>query len=214
MRPPLRRYFDALLRHYGPRHWWPGDTPFEVMVGAVLAQNTAWRNAEKAIANLKALGLLDPRRLLELEPEALARAIRPAGTFNVKARRLRSLLEWFVGRHGADPERLKKVPLPRLREELLGVEGVGPETADSILLYALGLPTFVVDAYTHRVLARHALAPEETTYDDLKELFERALPADPRLYNEFHALIVSVGKDFCRPKARCERCPLKKFLPR
>ncbi len=210
---PLRKYYGALRRRYGPQHWWPADTPFEVMVGAILTQNTAWANVEKAILNLKAAGILDPRRLLAVGTDALALAIRPAGYYNVKARRLRGFIEWFAARCGGDVERLKRIPPARLREELLEIKGVGPETADSILLYALGVPTFVVDAYTHRVLHRHGLVPEETTYEEMKELFEKSLPRDPALYNEFHALLVAVGKEHCRPVPRCDGCPLRKNLP-
>jgi endonuclease-3 related protein len=210
----LTRYYRALLKHFGPQHWWPAETPFEVIVGAILTQNTAWANVERAIANLKEHGLLDPRRLAEVDLDTLALAIRPAGYFNVKARRLKCFVEWFMARTGGDLERLRGTPAASLREELLGVCGIGPETADSILLYALGRPTFVVDTYTHRVLARHGWVPEETTYDEMKDLFERGLPPDPKLYNEFHALVVAVGKEFCRAKARCEECPLRKYLPR
>lgn len=212
-RPPLRSYYDALLAHFGPQRWWPGETPFEVMVGAILTQNTAWTNVEKAVATLKANGLLDPRAIDRLDAETLALAIRPAGYFRVKAKRLKAFVRWFVERFDGDAERMGRRPLARLREELLAVHGIGPETADSILLYALGAPTFVVDAYTHRVAARHELAPEETTYDELKELFESQLPRDATLYNEFHAQIVAVGKAFCRPKPRCESCPLRAHLP-
>ncbi len=210
---PLRKYYAALLRRFGPQEWWPGETPFEVMVGAILTQNTAWTNVEKAIANLRTYGLLDPRRLDEVDAGTLALAIKPAGYFNVKARRLKSYVEWFVRRFDGDAERMKRVPPARLREELLEVKGVGPETADSILLYALDFPSFVVDAYTYRVLTRHGLAPEETTYDEMKELFESSLPAKAPLYNEFHALLVAVGKDFCRAKPRCDECPLRRYLP-
>lgn len=213
MPPPLRDYFKDLLAHYGPQHWWPGESPFEVMVGAVLTQGAAWSNVEKAIRNLKTYDLLDPGKIHELDEDTLALAIKPAGYFRVKARRLKSLVDWFVRRHGADPEKLKALRPDRLREELLEVKGIGPETADSILLYALGIPSFVVDSYTHRVLTRHGLAGEEAGYDDLKETFERALPRDTALYNEFHALIVAVGKEYCRPKARCETCPLRARLP-
>jgi endonuclease-3 related protein len=210
---PLRSYFDALLTHYGPQKWWPGDTPLEVMVGAILAQNTAWKNVEKAIRNLKTYELLDARKLHELDQDTLALAIKPAGTYNLKAARLKTFIAWFLMRFDADVERMKQVSPARLREELLEVKGIGPETADAILLYALEIPTFVVDTYAHRVLTRHDLALEEATYEDLKETFEKNLPREAKLYNDFHALIVSVGKEFCRPKARCEHCPLKRFLP-
>jgi len=210
----LPTYYRDLLRHYGPQEWWPGETPFEVMVGAILTQNAAWKNVEKAIATLKAYGLLDPHKIHELDQDTLALAIKPAGYFNVKAKRLKSFVEWFVTKHGADVKSLRRIPPDRLREDLLSVKGIGPETADSILLYALDVPTFVVDAYTYRVLTRHGLIGEEATYDDMKEFLEKRLPRDIPLFNEFHALIVAVGKQFCRTKARCEECPLKSHLPR
>lgn len=209
----LRKYLDALLAHYGPPKWWPADSPFEVMVGAILTQNTSWKNVEKAIRNLKVYDLLDARKIHELDQDTLAMAIKPAGTYNLKAARLKGFVAWFLERFGGDIDRMKQASPDRLREELLEVKGIGPETADAILLYALEMPVFVVDAYTHRILTRHDLALEEATYDDLKEVFERALPRDPKVYNDFHALIVSVGKDFCRPKAKCDDCPLKSFLP-
>jgi endonuclease-3 related protein len=207
----LRRYYAALARHYGPQHWWPGDSPFEVMVGAILAQNTAWANVEKAIARLKARGWLDARRIDALPAARLAAAIRPAGTFRVKARRVKSFVRWFVRRYGGSAARMQRSPPGR--DELLALDGIGPETADAILLYAAGVPTFVVDAYTRRVAARHGLAPEDATYDELKSLFESSLPRDRRLFSEFHALIVAVGKEHCRATARCEGCPLRRFLP-
>jgi endonuclease-3 related protein len=210
----LRKYHDALLAHYGPPKWWPGDSPFEIMVGAILTQNTAWKNVEKAIANLKTYDLLDARKIHELDQDTLALAIKPAGTYNLKAARLKGFVDWLLARYDGDPEKMRQAPPGRLREELLEVKGIGPETADAILLYALEVPSFVVDTYAHRVLTRHELAMDEATYDDLKEYFERNLPRNAALYNDFHALIVSVGKEFCRPKARCEACPLKPFLPR
>lgn len=206
-------YYRALLRRFGPQRWWPARTPFEVMVGAVLTQNTAWTNVEKAIRNLRRVRLLHPRRLARADLRTIARAVRPSGYFNVKARRLRTFVRWFVERYGADVRRMRRVPLPRLRSELLAVNGVGPETADSILLYALDRPTFVVDAYTHRVLTRHGLVPEATGYDGMKAYFEERLAPDAARFNEFHALLVAVGKEFCAPTPRCERCPLRRFLP-
>ncbi|MBI2933394.1 MAG: endonuclease III domain-containing protein [Planctomycetes bacterium] len=210
----LRAFYRALLRRYGPQKWWPAEGPFEVMVGAILTQNTAWTNVEKAIATLKSNGLLDPRRLDEMDAGTLALAIRPAGYFNVKAMRLKSFVRWFLDRFAGDVERMKRTAPGPLREELLAVKGVGPETADSILLYALGAPTFVVDQYTYRLATRHGLVAEDAGYDDLKEVFETRLRGDARLYNEFHALIVAVGKECCRPVARCESCPLRRFLAR
>jgi endonuclease-3 related protein len=211
--PRLRDYFDALLARYGPQKWWPADSRFEVMVGAILAQNTAWKNVEKAIHNLKVYELLDARKIHELDQDTLALAIKPAGTYNVKAARLKAYIAWFLSRFDGDLEKMKELSPSRLREEILEVKGIGPETADAILLYALEIPTFVVDAYSHRVLTRHELAMDEATYDDLKEYFENNLPRDAKVYNDFHALIVKVGKEYCRPKARCEQCPLQPFLP-
>ena len=183
------------------------------MVGAILTQNTAWTNVEKAIRNLKERRLLDPHRLHAVDLRTLARAIRPSGYFNVKARRLKSFIRWFVTRTGGDVRRLKRRPLPELREELLAINGIGRETADSILLYALDFPTFVIDAYTTRVLSRHELVDPESGYEEMKEFMERNLPRDRALFNEFHALFVSVGKDYCRPTPRCEACPLRPYLP-
>jgi endonuclease-3 related protein len=182
------------------------------MVGSILTQNTGWPNVEKAIATLKTFGLLDPARILETDEETLGLAIRPAGTFRVKARRLRAFVKWFVDR-GADVAKIRDLGLPRLREELLAIPGIGPETADSILLYAFDLPTFVVDRYTWRVLTRHGLVSEDTSYDEMKDLLESSLERDRKLFNEYHALIVKVGKEHCRAKARCEGCPLEKRLP-
>ena len=210
----LRNYLDALLAHYGPPKGRPGDTPFEVMVGAILAQNTAGKNVEKALQQLKTYDLLDARKIHELDQDTLALAIKPAGTYNLKAARLKGFVAWFLDRFEGDPEKMRQAPPQRLREELLEVKGIGPETADAILLYALEIPSFVVDTYAHRVLTRHELAMDEATYEDLKEYFEKNLPRDAKVYDDFHALIVSVGKEFCRPKARCEACPLKRFLPR
>jgi len=210
---PLRTYFQELLGHYGPQHWWPGESPFEVMVGAILTQNTSWKSALKAIQNLKTYDLLDPQKILDLDLGTLALAIKPAGTYNLKAQRLKNLVSWFLLRHQADVAKLRTIDPERLRGELLEIPGIGPETADAILLYALEIPSFVVDAYAYRVLTRHALAGEDSTYDDLKELLERELPRERGLYNEFHALFVAVGKEYCRAKPRCERCPLRKYLP-
>mgnify|MGYP001558586999 CR=1 FL=1 len=204
----LKDVYKRMLKAWGPQHWWPGETPFEVMVGAILTQNTAWTNVEKAIKNLKAAGVLDPRQLHELPLSTLAALIRPAGYYNVKAKRLKSYLAWFVERFDGSVERMFELPLSSLREELLGVKGIGPETADSILLYAGGLPSFVVDAYTYRILLRHGMIAEDATYDDIKELFETRLARDVKLWNEVHALLVHVGKDHCRSKPRCEGCPL------
>ncbi len=205
--------FDRLYRHFGAQGWWPAPTPFEVMVGAVLTQNTSWKNVERAIRALRAEGLVEPRALYELSEEELAERIRAAGYFRLKARRLRNLLQLLVERYDGSLERMFATDLPALREELLAVNGIGPETADSILLYAGGLPTFVVDAYTHRVLARHGWMPFDTSYDEIKEFFESGLPVDAPLYNEFHALVVRVGHEHCRKRPACDTCPLAELLP-
>lgn len=213
MRNPLPEYYRALRERFGARNWWPADSPFEVMVGAILTQNTAWPNVEKAVANLKSCGLLDPRKIRALDLPTLSAAIRPAGYFRVKAHRLKNFVTWYLKAYGGDLRRMMDVPTSRLREELLSVKGVGPETADSILLYALGRPSFVVDAYTYRVLTRHHLVPEDAGYDEMKDFFESRLPPDVPRYNDYHAQIVEVGKTYCRSKPRCEECPLRPFLP-
>lgn len=207
--------YRILHKHYGPQHWWPGETPFEVMVGAVLTQNTAWTNVEKAIANLKAARALNCGAILKLGDGELAELIRPAGYFNVKAKRLKHLCEFLQAQGVArQPERLRdKASLPELRHRLLAVHGVGEETADSILLYALGLPSFVVDAYTRRIFGRLGLLGGDETYRQIQILFQAALPQDAGLYNEYHALIVQLGKATCRPKPRCGECPLSPRCP-
>ncbi len=208
----LQQFFDAMLAAYGPRHWWPGETPLEVIVGAVLTQNTAWTNVERAIANLKAADALDWFRLHAMKPTELAGLIRPAGYFNIKAKRLKNLVAWIVERFEGDLDRMFAVPTSTLREELLAVNGIGRETADSILLYAGQHTTFVVDAYTARILRRHRLIDEEADYEQIKDLFESSLPADTALFNEYHALLVEVGKRCCRPRdPRCAECPLQPF---
>jgi len=201
--------FRLLIERFGSRGWWPGETPFEVMIGAILTQNTNWKNVEKAIANLKREGVLDPHALLDLSPARLAALIKPAGYFRVKAKRLRSFLEYFVDNYEGSARKMAKKELPALREELLGVNGIGPETADSILLYALRKEIFVIDAYTKRILSRHGLCAEDDCYDDMQALFMDRIERDVPLYNEYHALIVETGKDFCRTNPRCEECPLK-----
>ncbi len=207
----LRTLYDALFVAYGPQHWWPAQTPTEVIIGAILTQNTAWRNVERAIANLQEAGALDWARLRDLPPEQLAELIRPAGTYQVKTRRLKAFVTWLWERYDGDLERMFTTPLPALREELLSVSGIGRETADAILLYAGQLPSFVVDAYTARVLYRHGLIDESADYDEIKDLFESSLPADVPLFNEYHALLVQVGKLHCRPRPRCANCPLDAF---
>lgn len=207
----LRAFYDAMYKALGPQHWWPAQTPTEVIIGAILTQNTAWRNVERAIDNLKRAKALDWKRLHELPFDELAELIRPAGTFNVKARRLKSFIQWFHDRFALDLDRMFEMSVSSLREELLEVSGIGRETADAILLYAGRMPSFVVDAYTARILYRHNLIDRSADYDEIKELFESNLPDDVQLFNEYHALLVDVGKQHCRPKARCDGCPLERF---
>ncbi len=178
-------------------------------MGAILAQNTAWGNVERALAALRAQRLLTPARLGALGARSLSRLIRSSGTFRVKARRLRAFLDYLGERYRGSLRLMANAPLASLRRELLAVPGIGPETADSILLYALGRPVFVVDAYTRRVLARHRLLSPEADYEAVRAFFERHLPSDPRLFNEYHALLVAVGKQYCRNRPRCEACPLR-----
>ena len=210
MAADLFALYQALRAHFGHRHWWPGDTPWEITVGAVLTQNTNWRNVERAIAALQARGVLDPAAIQALPLDELAALIRPAGYFNVKARRLHAVAQWF--RQHATAASDPTSDLTAARTTLLAVHGVGPETADSILLYACGRPTFVVDAYTRRVVTRHRLLPARATYAEIQAWFTRALPADVPLYNDYHAQLVEVGKHYCRPQPRCAECPLRWHL--
>ncbi|HID15541.1 MAG TPA: endonuclease III domain-containing protein [Candidatus Atribacteria bacterium] len=205
----LLRYFNKMYNHFGPLNWWPGDSPFEVMVGAVLTQNTSWSNVEKAISNLKQKGYLDPYKILDLSLKELAEIVKPSGFFNVKAKRLKSLIYFFVKEYDADIRKMLKDDLFSLRKKLLSVNGIGKETADSILLYALNKPILVIDAYTKRIFSRHGIISEEMDYDDLQSFFMRHLPQDVSLYNEYHAQIVLTGKTYCRKKPLCEKCPLK-----
>lgn len=214
VRPPLRAIYDALFRHFGPQGWWPGRTRLEIMVGAILTQNTAWSNVERAISRLRKERALNLRKLHEVPLSVLAEWIRPAGYFRVKARRLREFTTWLMREFRGDLRRLFALPTDELRRRLLAVKGVGPETADSIILYAGQRPVFVVDAYTRRFLERHKWISSKASYDEVAALFVRGLPSDEALFNEYHALIVALGKNYCRSKPRCEQCPLRPFLPR
>lgn len=183
------------------------------MVGAILTQNTNWKNVERAIENLKSRSLLEPDRLLALPEEELTELIRPAGYFNIKAKRLKNFLKVFCERWNCSVEEMKSEPLEDLRKALLKIKGIGPETADSILLYALEKPVFVVDAYTKRILQRHGIIDARADYETVRGLFEEALPSDTKLYNEYHALIVETGKKHCRKRPLCDGCPLRVLLP-
>jgi endonuclease-3 related protein len=220
----LSDIYDLLYARFGPQHWWPGDTPFEIIVGAILTQNTNWTNVVKAIANLKKEHLLTPTKLHALDTRKLASLIRPAGYFNIKAKRLKNFLNWFFENYSGQLKNLKSVPTDVLRRELLSVNGIGPETADSILLYALSRPVFVIDAYTKRICSRHYLIKKDADpvvsspalslskgsnyYHRVQQLFELNLPSDLRLFNEYHALFVCLGKEICRPSPKCPLCPL------
>ncbi|MGD0382905.1 MAG: endonuclease III domain-containing protein [Thermoguttaceae bacterium] len=210
----MLQVYDRLLKAFGPQHWWPAQTSFEVMIGAVLTQNTNWQNVEKAIRNLHNADLLEPHALYNAPAEELEELLRPAGYFRIKARRLRSLLEFIINRYHGSLEAMFQTDLQTLREELLAVNGVGPETADSILLYAGGLGVFVVDAYTHRIFARHGWIGFDADYHQIQDYIQSSLPEEVRLYNEYHALLVYAGKHFCnKSKPKCHECPLREMLP-
>ncbi len=204
----LTEIYDRLFAAYGHQHWWPAEGPFEVMLGAILTQSVAWSNVEKAIGNLKAAGALSPAAIRKLPVTELARIIRPCGYFNAKAVKLKALVKWFGG-YADDVNNLSAVSTAELRQELLDVHGVGPETADSILLYAAGRPVFVIDAYTRRIIGRLGFEVEKKSYDVYQRLFTANLAADSRLYNEYHALLVKLAKDACRRQPLCEACRLK-----
>ncbi len=209
----LRGVYKKLYTYFGPQHWWPADSAFEVIVGTILTQNTAWTNVEKAISNLKRKRLLNPRRLYNADIKALAKLIRPCGYFNVKATRIKSFLETLFADFKGDLSLMFSLKSKTLRERLLKINGIGPETADSILLYAAQRPIFVVDAYTRRFLLRHKLIEKKTDYQQVQSLFEENLPRRLNLFNEYHALIVRLAKEFCRKKPLCNICPLKKMDP-
>lgn len=213
--PELESYFRALHSALGPQHWWPARTRFEVILGAILTQNTAWVNVERAIANLRRNRLLTPRAIERVPAPRLAQLIRSSGYFRQKAKKLKAFVRFLREEHGGSLARMFRTPTQQLREKLLAVHGIGPETADSILLYAGKHPVFVVDAYTKRIFSRHGLVSEKVGYEEMRETLERTLPRDAALYSEFHALLVQVGKNWCRPTApHCDACPLGPFLPK
>ena len=209
MKNKVEAIYQKLFSHFGPQHWWPGDTPFEVAVGAILTQNTNWGNVEKAIRNLKKEGSLNHSALHHMSLAKLASLIRPAGYFNIKARRLKNFLNFCLLEYGGRMEKMKKEDAEVIRRKLLTVKGIGPETADSIALYALGKPFFVIDAYTKRVLSRHNIVEHEASYEAFQGLFHAMLENDVALFNEYHALFVRVGKEHCRTTPLCGDCPLK-----
>ena len=201
-----------LFDHFGPQHWWPGDTQFEIITGAILTQNTNWTNVEKAIANLKSADCLSPKKIYDLDLSQLAELIRPAGYYNIKSKRLKNFVNWLFDNYDGKLSNLESLDTHQLRTELLAVKGIGRETADSILLYAFNRPIFVVDAYTARIAIRHGLIEPGADYEQLRELFSACGGSeDVQLFNEYHALLVKVGKLFCKPKAQCPGCPLERL---
>ncbi len=211
-RKMLMAMYQALRRRFGHRRWWPAETPFEMCVGAVLTQNTAWKNVIQAIANLKAARALDLVAIHEMQVEVLASLIKPSGYYNVKAKRLKNLVSRIVTHYDADLSSMLELPISVLRKELLTINGVGKETADSIILYAAQKPIFVVDAYTKRVLSRHGLLPQDGEYDIVQDYFHSHLPRDTALFNDYHAQFVALGKHYCKTKPLCEECPLLEVL--
>ena len=210
----LQTYYKRLLKAYGPQHWWPADTDIEVCVGAILTQNTSWKNVEKAMAQLEKDGFMTPSAMKNVSTQRLARAVRSSGYFNIKAARLKAFVKFLFEKYQGRLDLMFHEPLGRLRPALLSVKGIGPETADSILLYAGRKPVFVVDLYTRRVLYRHRMFPWTASYDHLQRFFmDRLKPGIP-LYKEYHALLVQVGKRHCRSTPRCEDCPLEPCLSR
>ena len=206
----LLELYSRLFEAFGPRYWWPGDSGFEVAVGAILTQNTAWRNVTKAIKNLKDKGLLSPEALYHVPVEDLASLIRPAGYYNIKAQRLKHFMQFLFRESAGNLDRLLAEDLDTLRSKLLSINGIGPETADSILLYAGNKTTFVVDTYTKRILFRHSLIPEEVSYDEVRNFFMDCLEPDAAMFNEYHALLVYLGHAFCLKKnPKCPGCPAK-----
>jgi endonuclease III related protein len=210
----LLRYYSAMSSALGPMRWWPARTPFEVIVGAILTQSTSWANVERAIENLHTARMLTPSAILNARTSRLAALVRPSGYFRQKAKKLKAFVRFLQREYDGSLKRMFQSGTHELREKLLSVHGIGPETADSILLYAGNHPVFVVDAYTHRIFERHAITRGKPDYETVRALFETALPRDPQLWNEFHALIVNTGKNWCRKSVpRCEECPLRSLLP-
>ena len=205
----IRKFYPALYREYGPQNWWPAETRLECAAGAILTQNTSWRNVEKAIDALREASMLSAEKLKAVPHERLAALIRPCGYHNLKAKRLKNFIDFLFAGYGGVMENMLTEDTGRLREKLLSVNGIGEETADSILLYALGKPVFVVDNYSRRILRRHRLIPEGASYSEMQKLFVRSLSPDAEVFGEYHALIVKTGKLHCRKTPRCEGCPLE-----
>ncbi len=212
-RKMLLGIYGDLLKRYGPQHWWPADTSFEVMVGAILTQAISWTGAAKAIARLKTAGVLSPAAIRGMDTDALAELIHASVYHNSKARGLKELAAYLGSRFGDDLDAMSRLETDTLREELLGVYGIGDETADAILLYAAGKPAFVIDAYTMRLFSRLGLAPQPRSYSAYREMFTAALPEDQPLFAEYHALIVRHAVEICRRRPECGRCCLLRICP-
>lgn len=208
----LLNIYKLLYENFGPRHWWPGDTRFEIIIGAVLTQNTAWGNVERAIRNLKKKKVLNVKELSQISERKLAKLIKPAGYYNIKSKRVKNFLHFLNTAYNGSIDSMFKTETEKLRKGLLNVKGIGPETADSILLYAGQRPVFVVDAYTKRIFSRHGYIREDADYVEAQNLFLKNLPVDVQLFNEFHALIVELGKNLCKSKKPlCTDCPIRRI---
>lgn len=204
------KIYSTLYKSFGPQHWWPGETSFEIMIGAILTQNTNWKNVEKAISNIKNKNLLDPFKLNSISNNELQTLIKPSGFYRLKAKRLKIFLEYFIKDFNGSIENMKKLDRDELRDYLLSIKGIGKETADSIILYALSKAIFVVDTYTQRILSRHNLIKLGEDYDLIQSIFHNTLPENVKLFNEYHALLVKIGKEFCfKNSPLCDKCPLK-----
>jgi endonuclease-3 related protein len=210
----LQEYYSALRNHFGPQHWWPARTRLEVILGAILTQNTTWHNATLALRKLRKARLIHWQGLFAASLSSLEECVQPSGFYKQKARSIRGFADWLSQRYGGSLDRLFTLPVELLRRELLGLRGLGPETVDAIILYSAKRPVFVADAYTRRVLGRHGFLSATSDYHETQEFLHRHLPQDVSLYNEFHALLVEVGKNHCRRQSpECEGCPLQGFLP-
>jgi len=205
----LETIYASLYKAFGQQHWWPGDTPLEIAVGAILTQNTSWTNVEKAIQNLKREKMLSAQALHAIDPESLAARIRPAGYFNIKARRLKNFIGFLMAEYRGSMKRMAREDLQVIRYKLLSVNGIGQETADSIILYALERPVFVIDAYTKRIFSRHDILNRDLPYETFQHLFHTGIRNEVQLFNEYHALLVRLAKEFCRTAPCCSGCPLE-----
>ena len=205
----IKEFYNSLYNRYGPQNWWPAESELECILGAILTQNTSWKNVEKAFENLKSRGLLSVEKLDSIPTKKLANLIRPSGYFNQKAIKIKAFISYVKKTYNGDLDKMFDEDTHELREKLLRIKGIGPETADSILLYALKKPVFVIDAYTYRILSRHSMIPKEISYQEMQDLLMDSLPEDIQVFNEYHALLVKVGKEHCKRKALCKGCPLE-----